>query len=101
MNWDNVCAFILPAEFAYLLLWFMLIHPLNKRYKKALATLLGKEIARSVYCQMHPTFTYDAKKYHPSDAIDQIVLKSALEMFRTLRETEGKNSFLEEGKEKQ
>ena len=52
MNWDSLCFFIIPAAFAYTLLWFILIRPLNKRYKRALATLLGKEIARSLYQQM-------------------------------------------------
>lgn len=100
MSWDSLCSFILPAAFAYTLLWFILIRPHNIRYKKALASLLGKEIARSLYQQIHPEFSYDAKKYHPSDAIDEIVLKSAVEMFRALCETENKNSFLEEKKER-
>ena len=55
--------------------------------------------SHEVYQQMHPEFTYDTKKYHPSDAIDEIVLKRAQEMFATLRETENKKSFLEEEKE--
>ena len=100
MNWDSLCLFIVFAGSAYILLWFILIRPLNKRYKRALATLLGKEIARSLYQQMHPEFTYDAKKYHPSDAMDEIVVKSALEMFRALYETENINSFLEKEKER-
>ena len=69
MNWDSLCLFIVPAGSAYILLWFILIRPLNKRYKKALATLLGKEIARSLYQQMHPEFTYE-NKYRPSDRVD-------------------------------
>ena len=93
MSWDSLCTFILPAGIAYILLWFMLIRPLNIRYKKALASLLGKEIARSLYQQFHPQFSYDAKKYHPSDVIDEIVVKSALEMIATLRETENKKIF--------
>ena len=38
MNWDSLCLFIVFAGSAYILLWFILIRPLNKRYKKALAT---------------------------------------------------------------
>lgn len=101
MNWDSLCLFIVPAAFAYILLWFILIRPLNKRYKKALATLLGKEIARSLYQQMHPEFTYTTKKYHPSDLLDETVLNSAKEMFTNLLRNKNKNSFLEEEKEKQ
>ena len=101
MNWDSLCFFIIPAAFAYTLLWFILIRPLNRRYKRALATLLGKEIARSLYQQMHPEFTYTTKKYHPSDFIDETVLNSAKEMFTHLLHNKNKNSFLEEEKEKQ
>ncbi|NBK98255.1 MAG: hypothetical protein EOM50_09570 [Erysipelotrichia bacterium] len=101
MNWDSICQFIIPAGSAYILLWFMLIRPLNKRYKKALATLLGKEIARSLYQQMHPEFTYATKKYHPSDSLDETVLNTAKEMFTHLLHNKNKNSFLEEEKEKQ
>ena len=90
MNWDSLCSFIVPAAIAYILLWFMLIRPLNRRYKKALATLLGKEIARSLYQQMHPEFTYTTKKYHPSDVLDETVLNSAKEMFDKIREEEQK-----------
>ena len=101
MNWDSLCLFIVPAGSAYILLWFILIRPLNRRYKKALATLLGKEIARSLYQQMHPEFTYTTKKYHPSDLLDETVLNSAKEMFTHLLHNKNKNSFLEEEKEKQ
>ena len=81
MNWVSLCSFILPAGIAYILLWLMLIRPLNRRYKHALATLLGKEIARTLYQQMYPEFTYTTKKYYPSDPIDEIVLERAKEMF--------------------
>ena len=101
MNWDSLCLFIVPAGSAYILLWFILIRPLNKRYKKALATLLGKEIARSLYQQIHPEFTYTTKKYHPSDLLDETVLNSAKEMFTHVLHNKNKNSFLEEEKEKQ
>ena len=101
MNWDSLCSCILLAAFSYILLWLVLIHPLNKRYKRALATLLGKEIARSLYQQMHPEFTYTTKKYHPSDFIDETVLNSAKEMFTHLLQNKNKNSFLEEEKEQQ
>ena len=90
MNWDNVCSFIVFAGSAYILLWLMLIRPFNRRYKRALATLLGKEIARSLYQQMHPEFTYTTKKYHPSDVLDETVLNSAKEMFDKIREEEQK-----------
>ena len=83
MNWDSLCQFIIPAGIAYILLWLMLIRPLNRRYKHALATLLGKEIARTLFQQMHPEFTYE-NKYRPSDIVDEIVLKRALEEFKCL-----------------
>ncbi len=101
MNGDNLCSFIVLSGIAYILLWLMLIRPLNRRYKKALATLLGKEIARSLYQQMHPEFTYATKKYHPSDSLDETVLTSAKEMFTHLLQNKNKNSFLEEGIGKQ
>ncbi len=101
MNWDSLCSFIVFAGSAYILLWFILIRPFNRRYKRALATLLGKEIARSLYQQMHPEFTYATKKYHPSDLLDETVLNSAKEMFTHLLHNKNKNSFLEEEKEKQ
>ena len=101
MNWDSLCLFIVFAGSAYILLWFILIRPLNKRYKRALATLLGKEIARSLYQQIHPEFTYATKKYHPSDLLDETVLNSAKEMFTHLLQNKNKNSFLEEEKEQQ
>ena len=101
MNWDSLCSFIVFAGSAYILLWFILIRPLNRRYKKALASLLGKEIARSLYQQIHPEFTYDTKKYHPSDSLDETVLNTAKEMFTHLLHNKNKNSFLEEEKEKQ
>ncbi len=81
---------IIITALVFFLLWFMLIRPLNKRYKKALATLLGKEIARSLYQQMHPEFTYTTKKYHPSDVLDETVLNSAKDMFDKIREEEQK-----------
>ena len=99
MNWDSLCFFIIPAAFAYILLWVTMIRPLNKRYKRALATLLGKEIARSLYQQMHPEFSYTTKKYHPSDLLDETVLNSAKGMFTHLLHNKNKNSFLEEKKE--
>ena len=99
MNWDSLCLFIVLVAFAYTLLWFILIRPLNKRYKRALATLLGKEIARSLYQQMHPEFSYATKKYHPSDLLDETVLNSAKEMFTHMLRNKNKNSFLEEEKE--
>jgi len=99
MNWVSLCSFFIPAGMAYLVLWLMLIRPLNKRYKKALATLLGKEIARTLYQQMHPGFTYE-NKYHPSDVLDETVLNSAKEMFTHLLQNKNKNSFLEEEKDK-
>ncbi len=99
MNWDSLCSFIVFAGSAYILLWFILIRPLNRRYKKALATLLGKEIARSLYQQIHPEFTYSTKKYHPNDLLDETVLNSAKEMFTHLLHNKNKNSFLEEVKE--
>ena len=101
MNWDSLCLFIVFAGSAYILLWFILIRPLNRRYKKALASLLGKEIARSLYQQMHPEFSYATKKYHPSDLLDETVLNSAKGMFTHVLHNKNKNSFLEEEKEKQ
>ena len=83
MNWVSLCSFILPAGIVYIFLWLMLIRPINRRYKKALATLLGKEIARTLFQQMHPEFTYE-NKYRPSDILDETVLNSAKEMFEKL-----------------
>ncbi len=85
MNWISLCSFIVPAGIVYIFLWLMLIQPINRRYKKALATLLGKEIARSLYQQMHPGFTYE-NKYRPSDRVDEIVLEKAKETFNRLKD---------------
>ena len=96
-GWDGIV--YAPLSFQSTFTYILGYSSHERRYKKALATFLGKEIARSLYQQIDPTFSYDVKKYHPGDAIDEIVVKSPMEMFRALRKIENKNSFIEEEKE--
>ena len=63
----------------------LLIYPINQHYQRALNYLLAKEIARELYQQIYPDFTY-VKKYHPDDLSSQLLLNTAIETFTQLLE---------------
>lgn len=64
------------------MMYYLLLKPINRRYEAALNHLLAKEIARRLYQEIHPEFTY--KAYHEDDLQRQIILSSAVEEFRRL-----------------
>lgn len=64
------------------MMYYLLLKPINRRYEAALNHLLAKEIARRLYQEIHPEFTY--KPYHEDDLERQVILGSAVEEFRRL-----------------
>ena len=63
-------------------LYLFLLNPINRRYEAALNHLLAKEIARRLYQEIHPEFSYT--KYHEDDMQRQIILESVVDEFRRL-----------------
>lgn len=63
-------------------IYYLSMRALNLRYERALNHLLGKEIARRIYQQIHPEFTYN--KYHVDDDKREVVLNSCIEEFKKL-----------------
>lgn len=63
-------------------LYLFLLKPINRRYEAALNHLLAKEIARRLYQEMHPEFSYTT--YHEDDARRKAILNSSVEEFRQL-----------------
>ncbi|ARU48167.1 MAG: hypothetical protein EOM67_15530 [Spirochaetia bacterium] len=63
-------------------LYLFLLNPINRRYEAALNHLLAKEIARKLYQEMHPGFSYTT--YHEDDDKRKAILNSAVEEFRKL-----------------
>ena len=55
---------------------------MNRRYEAALNHILGKEIARRLYQEIDPNFTY--KAYQEDDTQRHIILSSAVDEFRRL-----------------
>jgi hypothetical protein len=55
-------------------LFLFLLNPINRRYEAALNHLLAKEIARRLYQEMHPEFSYAT--YHENDARREAILNS-------------------------
>lgn len=51
--------------------------------------LLAKEIARELYQQIHPDFSYK-KKYKPDDLQSQLILSAIMEEFTRLSQQEKK-----------
>jgi len=64
------------------MMYYLLLKPIHRRYEMALNHLLAKEIARRLYQEIHPDFTY--KPYHQDDIQRQIILSRAVEEFRRL-----------------
>lgn len=69
----------------FLGMYRLVMHPINQRYQRALNRLLAKEIARELYQQIHPDFTYEYK-YHPDDLNSQLLLNTTIETFTQLLE---------------
>lgn len=76
--------FIIPliGMIVVFMMYYLTVKPIHRRYEMALNHLLAKEIARRLYQEMHPEFTY--KPYHQDDIQRQIILSSAVEEFRRL-----------------
>ena len=75
--------FIVPMSMiVVVMMYYLILKPIHRRYEMALNHLLAKEIARRLYKEMHPEFTY--KPYHEDDLQRQIILSSAVEEFRKL-----------------
>lgn len=83
MNLDNVCIWIGVFILLFILARFIMLRPIEKRYEATLNDLLAKEIARSLYKELHSEFTY--KVYHEDDDKRKAILNSCLEEFRKLR----------------
>lgn len=63
-------------------LYLFLLKPINRRYEAALNHLLAKEIARRLYQEIHPEFSYTT--YHEGDPKRKAILNSAVEKFKRL-----------------
>lgn len=48
-----------------IMMYYFILEPINRRYEAAFNHLLGKEIARRLYQEIDPEFTY--KAYHEDD----------------------------------
>ena len=74
------CIITLMELLFLFMMYVFIIKPLNRRYEAALNHILGKEIARRLYQEMHPEFSY--KSYHEDDMQRQIILESVVDEFR-------------------
>lgn len=63
-------------------MYTFMLRPINKCHEAALNHLLAKEIARKMYQEIHPEFSY--KVYHEDDLQRQIILNNSVEEFRRL-----------------
>lgn len=76
--------FIVPMSMIVVfMMYYLILKPIHRRYEMALNHLLAKEIARRLYQKIYSDFTY--KPYHQDDLQRQIILSSAVEEFRRLR----------------
>ena len=64
------------------MMYIFILRPINKCHEAVLNHLLAKEIARKMYQEIHPEFSY--KVYHEDDVQRQIILNSSVEEFRRL-----------------
>lgn len=64
------------------MMYVFILRPINKCHEAVLNHLLAKEIARRLYQEIHPEFSY--KGYHEDDLQRQIILNSSVEEFRRL-----------------
>ena len=74
----------------FLGMYRLLIYPINQRYQRALNRILAKEIARELYQQIHPDFTYEYK-HKPDDLQSQLILSAAMEEFTRINQQEKEN----------
>jgi len=76
--------FILPfmGMIVIFMMYYFILNPINRRYKVTLNCILGKEIARRLYQEIHPKFVY--KPYHEDDIHRQVILGSAVVEFKRL-----------------
>jgi len=76
--------YILPmiALINIFMMYVFILRPINKCHEAVLNHLLAKEIARKMYQEIHPEFSY--KAYHEDDLQRQIILNSSMEEFRRL-----------------
>ena len=64
------------------MMYVFILRPVHRRYDAVFNHLLAKEIARRLYQETHPEFSY--KVYHEDDLQRQIILGSAVKEFRRL-----------------
>ena len=62
------------------MMYAFILRPMNRRYEAALNHILGKEIARRLYQEIDPNFTY--KAYQEENIQRHIILSSAVAEFR-------------------
>ncbi len=76
--------YILPmiALITIFMMYVFILRPINRCHEAALNHLLAKEIARKMYQEIHPEFSY--KAYHEDDVQRQIILNSSVEEFKRL-----------------
>ena len=76
--------YILPmiALINIFMMYVFILRPINKCHEAVLNHLLAKEIARKMYQEIHPEFSY--KVYDEDDIQRQIILNSSVEEFRKL-----------------
>lgn len=77
-----MCIWVSVSVLLFILVRFIMLRPIEKRYEAALNNLLAKEIARLLYKELHPEFTH--KVYHEDDDKRKAILNRCLEEFRRL-----------------
>lgn len=64
------------------MMYAFILRPINKCHEAVLNHLLAKEIARKMYQEIHPEFSY--KIYHEDDLQREIILNSSVKEFKRL-----------------
>lgn len=77
--------FLLWGILLFLGMYRLLIYPIHQRCQRAFNHILAKEIARKLYQQMHPEFTYE-HKYYPDDLNSQPLFNTTIETLTQLLE---------------
>lgn len=73
---------LMIALITIFMVYVFILRPINRCHDAVLNHLLAKEIARKVYQEIHPEFSY--KVYHEDDVQRQIILNSSVEEFKRL-----------------
>ena len=76
------CITILIMAGLLLITYIGILRPLNRKYEIAMNRLIGREIARRIYKELYPQFTYSS--YHEDHFVREVVISSAVEEFRKL-----------------